>query len=172
MNLRDQLVKAGLRSKKDAKKAANKVKNEKKKKQKAVKKGEDFETESEAISKNIKEQKAKSKERDLELNKKIEKEREEKEKKYRAVEIIYSNQVYELNASNCYYFIENQLVVRSIYVTDSQLFQLSHGLMGIARETLDSTDYKLVPYSECLRVIELFPELVVCLHPKTQKEAS
>lgn len=168
MSLRDQLVKAGLRSKKDAKKAANKLKVEKKKKRKAQKKGEEFTTEAEQLAADIAAKQQQQLERDKQLNADIRAEQESAEKRIRAGEIIYSNAVFEKRPDNSYYFveqIEERRFVRMVRTTEKQVNQLAKGLLGIVKEELGSDRFKILPAADCARVQELMPELIICLHP-------
>lgn len=175
MSLRDQLVKAGLRSKKDAKKAANKLKVEKKKKRKAQKKGEAFATEAEQLSAQIAAKQKDQVERDRELNASIRAEQERAEQRIRAGEIIYSNAIYEKRPDNAYYFVEavgEQKFVRMVKTTDKQVNQLAKGLLGIVKEELGSSAFRILPAEDCARVKELVPELIICLHPAGEAEAA
>lgn len=168
MSLRDQLVKAGLRSKKDAKKAANKLKVEKKKKRKAQKKGEAFTTEAEQLAADIAAKQQQQVERDRQLNADIRAEQESAEKRIRAGEIIYSNAVFEKRPDNSYYFIEQveeRKFVRMVRTTEKQVNQLAKGLLGIVKEEVGSDRFKILPAADCARVQELMPELIICLHP-------
>lgn len=168
MSLRDQLVKAGLRSKKDAKKAANKLKVEKKKKRKAQKKGESFTTEAEQLKADIAAKQQEQLARDQELNASIREEQEKAEQRIRAGEIIYSNAVFEKRPSNAYYFVEavgEQKFVRMVKTTEKQVNQLATGLLGIVKVELNSDQFRILPAADCARVSELMPELVICLHP-------
>lgn len=168
MSLRDQLVKAGLRSKKDAKKAANKLKVEKKKKRKAQKKGEAFTTEAEQLKADIAAQKQEQVARDKELNATIRAEQQKAEQRIRAGEIIYSNSVFEKRPDNPYYFVEavgETKFVRMIKTTEKQVNQLAKGLLGIVKEELGSSEFRILPAADCARVSELMPELIICLHP-------
>lgn len=175
MSLRDQLVKAGLRSKKDAKKAANKLKVEKKKKRKAQKKGEAFATEAETLAAEIAAKQQDQVARDKELNASIRAEQERAEQRIRAGEIIYSNAIFEKRPDNPYYFIEavgEQQFVRMVKTTEKQVNQLAKGLLGIVKEELGSSAFRILPAEDCARVKELMPELIICLHPAGVDEAA
>lgn len=174
MSLRDQLVKAGLRSKKDAKKAANKLKVEKKKKRKAQKKGEDFTTEAEQLAADIAAKQQQQVVRDKQLNANIREEQAKAEQRIRAGEIIYSNAVFEKRPDNNYYFVEavgEQKFVRMVRTTEKQVNLLAKGHLGIVKEELGSSQFKILPAADCARVSELLPELVICLHPAGELDA-
>ncbi|MBF0441473.1 MAG: DUF2058 family protein [Oligoflexales bacterium] len=170
MNLRDQLLKAGLVSKKQAKKAENTARVENRKKTKAMKNIDSpEELESEAIKKykaEIEERKIK----DKELNAQIERERKEREKVYRAKEIIIMrDQRDSWNADIVYRFVVDGDQIHSIVVTESQQQQLAEGTMGIARIiTKNDEEYYLLSLDDCRLVNSLKEGLVVCLHPLLQ----
>ena len=160
MNLRDQLLKAGLASKKQARKASNDARLAKKKNKGGV----------DQITREIEEKKELQRKRDRELNRQKELEKQKLENTYRARQIMLRNNELVSGGSQfdtiLYYFIVNSTKIHSIRVTDQQQTQLEFGSMGVVRLDPTSTDYCLLSEANCKRIYDIDPELVVCLHPK------
>ena len=170
MSLRDQLLKAGVASKKQARKAENAIKKEKKKKRK-----KDGPTESEQISEQLADQRKKSKERDKELNRQIEDNRREREKIFQAKEIIVSRDRRDPYGKIKYYFSLKSNQIKSIDISQSQLSLLTKGKMGIAvcTDKADEEDlFFLLEAQDCSRIKGMLPQLIVCHHdsPLTTEE--
>lgn len=163
-NLREQFLKAGLVSKKQAKKAENIVKVDNKKKQKAVKKGLiSADEESDAI-KQYKQEMEDRKKLDQELNAEIERKRKAKEQVYRAKEVIITrDQTEKWDASIVYRFIVDQVKIHKVMVTPRQQQMLAEGYMGIAK-VAENEHYYLLGRADCKLVMGLAEDLVVCLH--------
>ena len=162
MSLRDQLQKAGLASKKDAKKAANSVRLERRKSLQEERQGIAKEDE---VIKTIKETTHDRKERDKQLNLEVEQRRREQEKVHQAREIVLTHDIRDRYANLVYHFVIGGRQIRAIDVTQIQLRKLAEGEMGIA--TLDQSEdveFYLLPATDCRKIEALHPGLVVCLH--------
>ena len=162
MSLRDQLQKAGLASKKDAKKAANAVRSERRKTLQDERQGIAKEDE---VAQKIKEEIEERKERDKQLNQQIEQQRREQEKVYQAREIVLTHDVKDRYANLVYRFAIDGFHIRAIMVTHLQLRKLAEGEMGIASpdRNIDGEFY-LLTAANCRKVEALHPGLVLCLH--------
>lgn len=171
MSLRDQLLKSGLASKQQAKKAARVAKKMQHEKRKAQKQGKDLSSVEgvEDLSKEIEAQKAAMKERDRRLNQEIEEQRRAREKKYRAAEIIISRDISEKSSrTRPYYFVVQGKIIHSIDVTDFQQAHLEEGQMAIA--TLNDDRYYLLTHDDCLQILQLYPDYIVCFHQERKVE--
>lgn len=162
MSLRDQLLKSGLASKQQAKKASREAKKKQHKAQKALNKGE---LSSEAlkkddIQKKITEEKAKQKELDRQRNLEI----LEAQKSYKATFMIYSEGEQEKNGRIPYYFkdLRGGTHLQVIYVSPQQQKGLATGKLGIA--TLNDGYWYLLKQEQCYLIRDLKPDLLVCLH--------
>jgi uncharacterized protein YaiL (DUF2058 family) len=169
MNLRDQLLKAGLASKKQAKQAETSARLERRKNLK-----EERETglsKEDEIKQLVKKEQEERKERDRELNLELEKQRREQEKFYQAQEIVISNDERDRHADLTYRFVVDNVFIRSILVTPLQLRKLAEGELGIARLAKDEDHEKfyLLAKEDCLRVKNLTPDMIICLHPSLQE---
>lgn len=167
MSLRDQFLKAGLVSKKQAKKATNKAKVEKRQQDKELSKGQkkskspqDHESE---VVKQYKVQMEQQKEKDRQLNQEIENLRKEKEAFYRAKELIITRDQTSKWADIVYRFIVNEKNIHSVRVTEEQLELLAEGSIGIARIDKDD-NYYLLSLSDCQLISSIQDGMIICLH--------
>ncbi|MFW7380293.1 MAG: DUF2058 family protein [Oligoflexus sp.] len=166
MSLRDQLLKSGLANKQQAKKAsraAKKAEHAKRKAQTGGAAASDVEG-GEDLSAEIQKKQQLMKERDRQLNLEIEQQRRLREQTYRAAEIIVSRDLLEANNRNTtpYYFVVDGKVIHSIPVTDYQQAHLEEGRMAIA--TLHDDRYYLLELDDCLQILDLKPDYIVCFH--------
>jgi uncharacterized protein YaiL (DUF2058 family) len=168
MGLRDQLLKAGLVSKKQAKKADAEVKRQdhEAKKSKVVAGQVATEKELELIA--IEEEAAKKREHDLQLNMEREAERARKEAWYRCRQLLRSNVLNERRAVVPYYFAERERFVRTVYVTEYQKELLARGKLAIGRPEEDVDDFVIIPLYTAQTVQRLCPEMLVCLHSEVE----
>lgn len=164
MSLRDQLLKAGLANKQQAKKAARAAKKMQHKKLKAKADDPSAAQDDDDLSKEIQAKLSAQKERDKKLNEEIERQRREREKVFRAGDLIVSRDLIESSSySQPYYFLVNEKYIHSIQVSDYQQAHLENGRMGIASP--NDGRYYLLSLDDCLEVMKLAPEYVLCLHP-------
>ena len=152
-SLRDQLLKKGVVTKKQAKKARIEARLDKKK-------GVDNSSE---IQEKINKQKAEEKKRTQELNKKIEAARKERESLARAVDIAHSQNTIERDAHIPYYFAIDDRI-KFINVTNQQRELLARGYAAIVHFGGDC--YSLIVSDPMQKVLELNPALVVCKHSR------
>ncbi|NRA66228.1 MAG: DUF2058 family protein [Pseudobacteriovorax sp.] len=154
MSLRDQLLKQGLASKQQAKKAARAAK---KKKHEQTKQGK--QNTPDEIQQKIAKDREAQKERDRQLNK----ENQRLQQTMQAVHLIFSEgQLTRDSGREAYFFLTEDKKLHHIYVDPKQRDMLSDGRLGVA--TLLDDRYYLLSKDGCLLVRDLFPELLLCLH--------
>ena len=163
MNLKDQLLKAGLISKKQAQKAESSQKKQehdaKKNKQLANKLNEEKQFEIQQIE----EAAHKRKELDKELNKKRDLMLQQRESFYRARQLIYSNALNHKTAEELYFFSEGKYV-RKVFINAWQREMLARGKIGIARVDKENGEFILIPLSVAKIIHEIYPENLIILH--------
>lgn len=169
MSLRDQLLKAGLANKKQAKKAA---KAAKKKQHESLKHSHEQEipkTPGDDISAAIEQQQLERKLKDQALNKKIIEEQESREHLYRASEIIVSRDLMDQRPNHTpYYFLIQKSVLKHIYASDLQHSKLASGEYGIA--TTGPDRFYLLRRADCEIVRQIHPKFIACLHDIESKD--
>lgn len=160
MSLRDQLLKAGVASKKQAKKAASEAKLEKRKKNKQ-KKAKGTPQEKDEIQLELEKKRVAQKERDRELNKAREEQRQIHEMRARISNIINSGAIYDLKADVDYFFLVNDTVIKKVRVNEEQMTKLSKGLLGIVEW---NEDFHILTQDKCSKISEFMPHAIRCLH--------
>src|SRR5687768_10535955 len=105
MSLRDQLLKAGLASEKQAKRADRAAREEKKRKRKTAKAEA---LPADEVQEKIKQELAERKERDRQLNLSREADRRAKEALIQAKEYVYAHDQREWRADQPYYFLRGE----------------------------------------------------------------
>lgn len=167
MNLRDQLLKAGLANKKQAKKAKNEARRAQAEKTKQERKGQKSTDEIEqAAQKKIARQKQKDKEKNIALTEK----RKEQEKKAQIVDLILSHdqQGAEGRSEVIYYFIGLEQTIHSILVSESQQKSLAKGRLGIVSGGPLDEEFHLLPLLQIDKLRRLDDSLIICHHnPET-----
>ncbi|MGY3803871.1 DUF2058 family protein [Pigmentibacter ruber] len=163
MSLRDQLLKAGLVSKKQAQKveASNRKQEHDSKKNKQL--ADTIEAEKKAELEKIEIEKNKQKEIDKELNKQRDLMVQQRELIYRARQILNSNCLNSPNASEPYYFAEDKYV-RKVLVTPWQREMLARGKLGIGRPLDEVDEFYIVPLSAAKIIKEISPLRLITLH--------
>jgi uncharacterized protein len=170
-SLRDQLLKTGLVSKDQAKKAENQAKSkahqQQKQKRKKKKRGQtaepiDKESATYLAEKAREEQVARAKE----LNRQREAERQQKELQAQVRNMIQTHYIKDHKADIIYHFVEGQFV-RQIDVNATQQMQLDHGQLAI---TVLDESYYLVPASIAEKILERSPKNILLYHKKEEKE--
>ncbi len=130
-SLRDQLLGAGLASKKQHQQARSQKKKQKKQ-------GIDPQAEQ---RRRLEEEKRQQVERDKELNLKREAERMEKEKLAQIRQIVLNNKVERKDGENSYSFVDNKKI-KKWYLDDRQIDELSKGRLALAN--LGEDEYVLI----------------------------
>ncbi|MEY3901926.1 MAG: hypothetical protein RL189_1232 [Pseudomonadota bacterium] len=164
MSLRDQFLKAGLVSKKQAKQAESqaKQKEHQAKKNKVV--ADEVAAEREADLREIERERLEKQQHDRELNMIREQQRLERENYLRCLQLMKSNAANENRASEIYYFLESGRFVRKVMVTPWQREMLARGKMAIGRLTELVDEFVIIPYTVAQTVMNLHPSLVITLH--------
>lgn len=163
MNLREQFLKSGLITKKQA----NKASAEQKRQDHLLKKDKSLLEESNAVK--LKEAQAyeteleKQKERDKELNKKRDAMLAQREQMFRAREIINRHAQNSKSAQELYFFAEKN-AVRKTYVTPWQREMLARGAYAIAKPDELVHDYVIIPRQFAQTVLSICPEKIIVLH--------
>ena len=164
MSLRDQFLKAGLVSKKQAKQAETqaKQKEHQAKKNKVV--AQELAAERDDELRLIEDQKLEKQKQDLELNLRREQVRIERENFLRCLQLMRSNAVNENRASEVYYLLEAGRFVRKVMVTPWQREMLARGKMAIGRLSELVDEFVILPYTTAQMVMNLHSGLIVTLH--------
>ena len=156
-SLRDQLLKTGLVSNEQAKKAENRAKtkthNQQKKKKSKTPKVADTES---ATYQAVKAREAEIS-RAQELNRQREAERQQKALQAQVHDIIKQHQVNDPDADILYNFIDNKSI-RQILVNAKQQQQLVNGHLAI---TILDESYYLMPATAVAALLERMPETVI-----------
>ncbi len=130
-SLRDQLLKAGVASKKQHQQARTQKKQQKQQ-------GVDLQSEQ---RRRLDDERKQQIERDKDLNRQREAERVEKEKQAQVRQIIESNRVARQDGETAYNFVDNKKI-KKWYLKDKQVQELTCGRLAIAR--LGEDDYALI----------------------------
>ena len=158
LSLRDQLMKAGLVSEKQAKQAGK----QKQKQQRLEKKGQ-VEVD-DAIKQAALQAQAEKAARDQELN---EQQKEKAEQKARAAQIkqlIESSRLPKLQSDDYYNFVDDKKIKR-IAVNTMLRDKLSRGSLAIIRH---GGGYEMIPREAALRIQERDPRRVILLNTPTE----
>lgn len=151
--LRDQLLKAGLVSKKQAKKA--KLEQHRNRKQKK-------EDPTAAISDKAREEQAAQARRNRELNQQRAEEKRQLEQKAQVKQLIEDNRLEQDERGERYNFVEKNQIKR-IYVSEEMAEQLSHGKLAIVKL---GDSYEVVPAKVARQIAGRDKEAVVAFHGK------
>lgn len=163
MSLRDQLLKAGLVSKKQAQKveASNRKQGHDSKKNKEL--ADTLLAEKQLELDKIEEEKSLRKELDKELNKQRDLMILQRESFYRARQILNSNCLNVRNANEAYFF-EEKRKIRKVMVTAWQREMLARGKFGIGRLQDDVDEYYIIPLFAAKIIQEISPQSLLTLH--------
>ncbi len=158
MNLRDQLLKSGLASKEQAKKAQREVsKRQHQKIQEARDPNAPAETSIAEQALSV------QREADRLLNLKRNEERLAKEAEARAIDIITCHQLIDVRATEPYYFLVDTKRICSIRVLDEQIPLLEKGELAIA--SLDAeTGFVLVTAENAEKIRAGHARYILCQH--------
>nr|WP_320017011.1 DUF2058 family protein [uncultured Desulfobacter sp.] len=153
LSLQDQLLKAGIADKKQAKKA-NQEKRVKRKKNKGKKKTPEPE-----INQTRQAQLAQAK-LSRELNRQANQEKEKQEKLVQVKQLIEENHL-DLSKYEAPYYFKVGKKIKKIYVNDDITQKLGRGQLAIV--TLDSV-YEIVPAKVARQIVDRDPDSLVVLH--------
>ncbi len=165
MSLRDQLLKAGLVSKKQAQKvdAMNRKQGHDSKKNQEL--ADALNAEKQFEIEKIEDEKNKRRELDKELNKQRDFLVQQRESFYRVRQILNSNCLNDRGASEPYYFEENRKI-RKVMVTAWQREMLARGKLGIGRPLDYVDEFYIVPLFAAKIINDIAPERMLTLHPE------
>jgi len=150
----DQLLKAGLVSKKQANKA-NREKYLSRKKNKGNK-----ENTAAAISKKVRDEQAAQARRTRQLNQQHLAEKRQREQRAQVKQLIEHNRL-ELDAHGAPYYFTEQNEINRIFISEEMADQLSYGQLAIVK--LDDS-YQVVPAKVAHQIARRDPEAVVAFH--------
>jgi uncharacterized protein len=165
MSLREQLLKAGLVNKKQAKKAENQVRQQEHNAKKNKSVARELQSQRDEELHVIEEQRKAKQQQDLELNLQRERMRVERENVLRCRQLMNSNGLNERAAQDRYYFLEAGRFVRKVQVTAWQREMLARGRLAIGRVYEHLDEFVILPYDVAQTVLQLNPEMVLTLHP-------
>lgn len=151
LSLQDQLLKAGIADKKQAKKA-NQEKRVKRKKNKGKKKTPE-------INQTRQAQLAQAK-LSRELNRQANQEKEKQEKLAQVKQLIEENRL-DLGKYEAPYYFKVGKKIKKLYVNDDITQKLGRGQLAIV--TLDSV-YEIVPAKVASQIVDRDPDSLVVLH--------
>jgi uncharacterized protein YaiL (DUF2058 family) len=169
MGLRDQLLKAGLVSKKQAQKVDSESRRVQHVAHKNAAVASELSAQALAEQKNIEEEQSRKKEADRQRNLELEAERLEKEKLYRVRQLLKSNDLQEPSADNRYFFRASDTRIASLLVTPFQREMIARGKIGIVRtENSEDQEFLLVPAHTVHTVRNILPARFALLHPAVE----
>ncbi len=151
---RDKFLKAGLVSKKQVNKA---------KRQKHIKRKENVEDETSAISQHVQQLKAVQAKQNRELNQKREQQKNEREEKAQVKQLIEQNRLEQDARGEAYHFVEQNKIMR-IFVADEMIDQLCNGQLAIVSF---EGKYEVVPAPVAQQIAKRRKTAVVALHEKS-----
>jgi len=163
MSLRDQLLKAGLVSKKQAQKVEANHRKQSHDSKKNSDLAEALSVEKQKELDKIEEEKRQRKELDKDLNKQRDLMIHQREIYFRARQILNSNCLNSPSATEAYFFEEN-LKVRKVMVTAWQREMLARGKMGIGRMQDDVDEFYIIPLFSAKIINEIAPQKLITLH--------
>ncbi|BBH52427.1 DUF2058 family protein [Fluviispira sanaruensis] len=167
MSLRDQLLKAGLVSKKQAQKteAANRKQAHDTKKNKEL--ADKVNAEKLDELKKIEDEKNQRRELDKELNKQRDLLMSQRESYYRSLQILNSNSLNTRSANEYYFFAEGNRI-KKIMVNSWQREMLARGKMGIGKPHKEIDEYVIIPLNAARVINEIFPQKLITLHSEIE----
>lgn len=169
MSLRDQLLKAGLVTKKQAKQTESVQKKQEhdSKKSKEIEAKLSLQKSAEILA--IEEEKQKRIELDRELNRKRDQMIAQRENYHRARQLLISNHIAQKETNQYYFFAEGKHV-RKIMVSSWHREMLARGKLGIGKPVEDVDEYVLIPL-DCAKIIQqIYPSKLIVLHSEIQDD--
>lgn len=168
MNLREQFLKSGLINKKQA----NKLEAEKKRQEHLLKKDKALflsaEMEKKAVEQELEREFEQQRQKDRELNKQRDAMLAQREKLFRARQIINSNAQNQRSAQEVYFFLESNKFIRKILVTGWQREMLARGALGIARLDENIDDFIILNRDTIKILLDICPEKIIVLHSEIE----
>ncbi|KAB8031876.1 DUF2058 family protein [Fluviispira multicolorata] len=163
MSLRDQLLKAGLVSKKQAQKteAANRKQTHDSKKNKEL--ADKLNDEKQSEIHKIEEEKNTRRELDRELNRQRDLLMSQRESYYRSLQILNSKSLNDRSASECYFFAEGKKI-RKVMVNSWQREMLARGKMGIGKPHSEIDEFVIIPLTAARVLNDIYPQKLITLH--------
>lgn len=159
MGLREQLLKAGLVSKKQAQKVEANARKTEHQVHKNVAVAKDLQAQKEAEEKSIQLERDRKREEDRLRNLEIEAQRLEREKTYRVRQLIQSNDLFDKSAEERYFFTLNNGSMKSILVTPFQREMIARGKLSIiATDDSDDHDFVIVPTPTVRTILAIMPQ--------------
>jgi uncharacterized protein len=165
VGLREQLLKAGLVNKKQAKQAEAQARKQEHDKLAQNKAGKEALEKEQAEMARLEKEAEEKREADRLRNLEIEASRKEREKVFRALQLLRSNRLNEPHAQMLYFFVEKEVFVRKILVNEYQKEMLARGKLAIAKADEDVDEYTLIPSHTARTILTLAPEKLLVLHP-------
>ena len=158
MNLRDQLLKSGLASKEQAKKAQREVS---KKQHQKIQEAKDSSTPQEP---SVGEQTlAAKREADRLLNLKRNEERLQKEADARVLDIIASHDLTDARGSEAYYFVVEGKRIAKIMVNEEQVTLLEQGQLAVVSRDAE-LGFNLIAAANADKIRVHHPHFIICQH--------
>lgn len=165
MSLRDQLLKAGLVSKKQAQKAEAMDRKQSHDSKKNKELADVLNAEKQSEIDKIEEEKNKRKDLDKELNKQRDLLIYQRESFYRTRQILNSNCLNDRSANEPYYFEESGKI-RKVMVTPWQREMLARGKLGIGRPLDDVDEFFIIPLFAAKIIKDIAPQRLLTLYPE------
>jgi len=168
MSLKDQLVKAGLVSAKQARQVAHRERVERKQS------GEtSAQLEAEALAEEVRREREAQRVTDQQLAREqqvqhVERERQVQERERRQARIesaLRDGRIEHWQGARAYYFTDGTRI-ESLSVSDDVARRLQEGTAAIVRSETPGAPYTLLHAAHAARLQELAPERVVTLHPR------
>lgn len=170
MSLRDQLLKAGLINKKQAKQAQAAENRQKHREMKGKADALETRKEREDELRSIEQEKADKRAEDLRLNLEMEARRKAHEDFYRCRQIIRSQALNERSAEEPYYFLQGAQFVRRVMVTPMQRELLARGRAAICENPDEEGTFLIVGEKAAKTIDELCAHLMICHHSLVSHE--
>ncbi len=165
MGLREQLLKAGLVSKKQAQKADATARKTEHQVHKNVQTAKELQIEKEAEEKALQVERDRKREEDRIRNLEIEAQRLDRERTHRVRQLINSNDMQDRSAEERYYFTAKGQTMRSLLVTPFQREMIARGKIAIvATDDSDEREYVLVPTPTARTILSIMPTRFALLH--------
>lgn len=167
MSLREQMLKAGLVSETQAKKAETEArqKSHKIKKNKTAAAAEAARKAAEAQQRKAAAERQQA--RDRQLNQERENQKKRREAAARVRQLIASHRVNDPNGEVLYNFLVTKKTIDYVRVTSQQQRLLALGRIAIARNPDNSFDFPLLPREIAAKLAESDPDSILSLHPET-----
>jgi uncharacterized protein YaiL (DUF2058 family) len=164
VGIREELLKAGLVSKKQAKQvdaAARKQEHEIKRNKEAARAAQQAKDEE---IRRVQEEADAKREADIQLNLEREALKQQREQALRATQLVRSNRLNDPRAQTPYYFVEGGTWVRRVDADAYQQEMLARGKFAIARLHSEVDEFAIVPSHTADTLASIAPELIVARH--------